>query len=64
MTRIRPGYYKSTINGCDYYVRFMGGDVRGYDVWVWYADGESANDTYPTKRDAVAALKDWTKSSA
>jgi hypothetical protein len=31
---------------------------------VWYADGESANDTYPTKRDAVAALKDWTKVSA
>lgn len=61
MTRIRPGLYQSTINGRDYFVQFMGGDVRGYDVWVWYEDGDRANDTYRTKRDAVAALMDWTK---
>lgn len=56
MKRIGPGYYSTTINGVTYYVSDVGGDVKGFDGWVWYADGDRYHDIYPTKRAAVEAL--------
>ena len=59
-TRTAPGYYTTTINGVDYEIVNVGGDVAGFTGWVWNVVGESANDIYPTKRAAIEALADFT----
>lgn len=63
-TRTAPGFYTTTINGVTYEIVNVGGDMPGFTGWVWNVVGESANDIYSTKRDAMAALEGFLAETA
>jgi hypothetical protein len=63
-TRLAPGFYTTTINGVTYEISNVGGDVAGFTGWVWNVVGESANDIFATKRDALAALEGFIAETA
>lgn len=57
--RKAPGFYTATVNGVEYEITNVGGQVAGYTGWVWNVAGESADDVFATKADALAALAGW-----
>lgn len=57
--RKAPGFYTATVNGVEYEIVNVGGQVAGYTGWVWNVAGESADDVFATKADALAALAGW-----
>lgn len=60
--RTAPGSYTAAIGGVVYLIENVGGDMPGYAGWVWHAEGEPAHDLHPTKRAAIEALAEWTRS--
>lgn len=58
-TKVAPGIYTCTVHGVVYRIVDTSGDDAECTGWVWYQEGDRANDKFHTKREALEALTDW-----